>query len=102
MNNIFKKQEMIQLGEGYTLSRDSDRGVVLTFSEETTKTNKKTGIEAPHIAETKYYYPSVGMALNKYVELSQNSAKDLEEVVSKTNEILTVIKEFKDKFGNWN
>jgi hypothetical protein len=93
---------MIQLGEGYTLSPDSDRGVVLTFSEEAIKKSKKTGLETPYIAETKYYYPSIGMALNKYFELSQNSAKDLEEVVSKTNEILTVIKEFKDKFGNWN
>jgi hypothetical protein len=101
MNNIFKKQEMIKLGKGYTLSPDSDRGIVLTFSEETTKTNKKTGIEAPHIAETKYYYPSVGIALNKYFELSQNSSKNLEEVVSKTDEILDIIKEFKTKFANW-
>lgn len=102
MNNIFKKQEMIQVSEGYTLSPDSDRGIILTFSEEATKTNKKTGLETPYIAEKKYYYPSVGIALNKYFELSQNSAKSLEEVVSKTDEILTVIKEFKTKFGNWN
>ena len=36
-----------------------------------------------------------------YVELSQNSSKTIEEIIEKTDKILAVVEEFKDKFKNW-
>ena len=63
---------------------------------------KKTGEKEQYLYEQTYYYPSVGLALKRYVELSQNSAKSLEEIIEKTDKILAVVEDFKDKYKNWN
>lgn len=109
MNEIFKKagKEEIILDSNFKMSHDSFRGIILTFSEmrEREKVDdkrKKTGEKEQYLFEQAYYYPSVGLALKKYVELSQNSAKNLEEIIEKTDKILAVVEEFKDKYKNWN
>ena len=108
MNNIFKqsKKEEIILDSNFKMSHDSFRGIILTFSEmrEREKVDdkrKKTGEKEQYLYEQVYYYPSVGLALKKYVELSQNSAKSLEEIIEKTDKILAVVEDFREKFINW-
>ena len=110
MNEIFKKagKEVIVLDENYTLSHDGFKGVALTFSEEREREKEtkidgkkvKTGEIEKYSFEDKYYYPTLGQALKRYVELSQNSAKDLKEIAEKTDKILAVVEDFK-KFKNW-
>lgn len=108
MNNIFKqsKKEIIVLDNNYTLTPDPFKGIILTFSEmrereKVDEKRKKTGEKEQYLYEQAYYYPSVGLALKKYVELSQNSAKSLEEIIEKTDKILAVVEEFKEKYSNW-
>ena len=109
MNNIFKKakKEVIVLDDNYTLSHDGYSGVVLTFSEmrEREKVNekrKKTGEKEQYLYEEPRYFARIDQALKRYVELSQNSAKSIEEIIEKTDKILAVVEEFKEKFRNWN
>jgi hypothetical protein len=111
MNKLFKKagKEVIILDENYALSHDGFKGVVLTFSEEREREKEtkiegkkvKTGDVEKYLFEEKYYYATVGQAIKRYVELSQNSAKDLKEIVEKTDKILVVVEEFRTKFKNW-
>ena len=101
MNNIFKKakKEEIILDDNFKMSHDSFKGIILTFSEMREK-EKKTGEKEQYLNEEPRYFATVGQALKMYVELSQNSSKDLKEIVEKTDKILAVVEEFK-KFKNW-
>ena len=103
MNNIFKKakKEEIILDDNFKMSHDSFKGIILTFSEMREK-EKKTGEKEQYLYEEPRYFATVGQALKRYVELSQNSAKDLKEIVEKTDKILAVVEEFRTKFKNWN
>jgi len=103
MNEIFKqsKKTRIDLQEDFFITTDSFKGICLVNHFPATRKNKKTEKEEPYIQEVKYYYPTVGQALKKYVELSQNSAKNLEEIIEKTDKILKVVDEFKEKYRNW-
>ena len=107
MNNVFKNKNRIDLEEGFYLTPDGFRGIVLNVETEKTRkkidkeTKKPTGEEEQYVDIENYYFPVLGMALKKYVELSQNSAKNLEEVIEKTDKILTVVEEFKTKYKNF-
>lgn len=113
MNTIFKKELVIQLNNSYTLTPDSDNGIVLTFSEERVreKVEKvggkkiKTGETEPFTFEDKWYAPTVQQILTRFVEISQReglkNSNSVEELVTKTDEIYAVIKEFKDKYKNF-
>ena len=102
MNNIFKKEkkEVIVLDDNYTLNHDGYSGVVLTFSEMREK-EKKTGEKEQYLYEEPRYFATVGQALKRYVELSQNSAKSIEEIIEKTDKILAVAEDFRKNFKNW-
>jgi hypothetical protein len=109
MNNLFKKEKAIELDANYSLETDGGNGVSLVFQEERQKekTEKingkiaKTGETEAFVFKDAWFFNTVGQALSKYLELSQNSSKTLEEVVVKTDEILKIIQDFRGDYKNW-
>lgn len=103
MNEIFKQSKKIRINlqEDFFITTDNFKGICLVNYFPATRKNKKTEKKEDYIQEVKYYYPTVGQALKKYVELSQNSAKNLTDIVEKTDKILKVVDEFKEKYRNW-
>ena len=102
MNNIFKqsKKNVIHLQDGYTLSHDSFRGIVLTFSE-TREREKKDGTVEKYIYTEPRYFPKVDQALERFVELSQTQpTKTIEEILEVCKKINETLEEFK-KYKNW-
>ena len=99
MNNIFKqtKTDMIKLDSNYYLTTDNFKGVCLVFHE---KENKK-GVKTDFKYEEKYFYPTVGQALSKYVTLAQSQIKNVKEIEEKTEKILNILEDFKERWKNW-
>jgi len=102
MNKIFKKAEKdtIELDSMYYLTTDSFKGVCLVFHEPRKKTTKKD-VEVDFEYEEKWYFPTVGQGLQKYVELSQKQIKNTDEILAKTEIILSILEDFKTKYKNW-
>ena len=98
MNNIFKqaKTDMIKLDSNYYLTTDNFKGVCLVFHE-MRKKESKTDFKY----EEKYFYPTVGQALSKYVTLAQSQIKNVKEIEEKTEKILNILEDFKTKYKNW-
>ena len=92
MNKTFLKTKEIRLDDKYVLTPDSDNGVILTFSEMRRRKNKTTEKEEDYLFEDKTYHTRISQALTKYVDLTQNSSKTLEELFIKVDEIYAVIK----------
>lgn len=105
MNNIFKKGAIV-LDDNFSLTPDPDHGLVLNFTEERLKEESikgnKTGKQVPYQYNSKWYFPSVGMALEKFVTLSGNSSKSIEEVIENSKKTMDIVKEFRTKYKNWN
>lgn len=107
MNNLFKKEKMIQLDDKYTLSPDSDNGVVLTFSEERNRkkidkvSKKETGEIEKYNFSQSYYYPRVSQALSKFAELNQNDFKGLEDLKTRVESTFQIINNFNKQFNQF-
>ena len=108
MNNIFKKGA-IKLNEEFSLTPDPDHGLVLNriesrMKDETVKQglkSVKTGNKVAYNHTTNLYFPSVGMALEKFVTLSGNSSKTIEDIIKNSEETMMIVKEFRTKYKNW-
>ena len=106
MNKVFTRTNKIILDDCYQLESDSDSGIILVFSEprkrdETKKEGGKlikTGKQEDYLFEDKFYFTRISQALTKYVDLTQNSSKTLEELFIKVDEIYAVIKKIDLEF----
>lgn len=100
MNNIFKKagKDKIQIDNNYFLETDSFRGIVLVREFEKERKKKDETVET-YLAQERWYYPRVVMALEKYFDDKHNS--DLSKIKENTEEALKVLKEFRDNFKDW-
>ena len=92
MNKVFTRTNKIVLDDSYQLESDGDSGIVLTFSEIRQRKNKTTGLEEDYIFFDRWYFTRISQALTKYVDLTQNSSKTLEELTTKVDEIYAIIK----------
>ena len=102
MNKIFKKaeKEVIELDSKHYLTTDGFKGVCLVFHETRKKTTKKD-VEVDFEYEEKWYHPTVGGGLQKFVELSQKQIKNTDEILAKTEALLSILEDFKTKYKNW-
>jgi len=106
MNKAFKNNKVIVLDEKYTLTPDSDNGVILTFSEtrqrEKTEVRDgkkvKTGETEDYIFEDRWYHPRIAQSLKEYVNQSLNSSKTLKEIIEKEDKIFNLISELDRSF----
>lgn len=103
MNNLFKesKKDRIDLDESWYMTVDGFSGICLV-NHLPAERKTKTGEIENYTKEEATYHPTVGQALRRFVELSQNSpSKKIEEILEKTDKILKIVEEFKEKFINW-
>lgn len=106
MNKSFTADKAIALDKSWTLTPDSDNGIILTFSEtrqreKTIKENGKTvktGESEDYLFEQKYYTSRIAQALRLYTEKSLNSSKTLEEIIEKEDKIFAVINQLDKTF----
>lgn len=92
MNKVFTRTNKIILDDCYQLESDSDSGLILVFSEPRKRTSKTTGLEEDYIFFDRLYFPRISQALTKYVDLTQNNSKTLEELLTKVDDIYAIIK----------
>ena len=92
MNKVFTRTNKIILDDSYQLESDSDSGIVLIYQEPRKRTSKTTGLEEDYIFFDRWYFTRISQALTKYVDLTQNSSKTLEELSTKVDEIYAIIK----------
>ena len=100
MNNIFKHKDRVDLTEHYYLTSDSFRGVVLVEHFPAKRTNKK-GETVEYAAEERFYYPTLAQALDKFVSLRQIVLPEVSEMLEIQKETLVILKEFKERWKNW-
>ena len=93
MNKAFTKTKKIELDSNWSISPDSDSGVVLVFK--TTKENKK-GEVVPH--EESFYYPRIAQALRFYADKNINSSKSIEEAIAIGNKVYQLIEKLDKEF----
>jgi hypothetical protein len=100
MHTIFKNMntDRIELPDGYHLEPDGYRGLTLVFEESRLKRNKKTGEEEPFTFVEKWYYPKISQVLNKYLIVTTNEAKSIEQLKEILERIESKIDELKDNF----
>ena len=100
MNNIFKHKDRIDLSEHYYLESDQFKGVVLVEHFPAKRTNKK-GETVEYTAEVTFYYPTLAQALDKFVFLRQIVLPEVSEMLEIQKETLVILKEFKERWKNW-
>lgn len=100
MNKIFKHKDRIDLSEHYYLTSDSFRGIVLVEHFPAKRTNKN-GETVEYTAEERFYYPTVAQALDKFVALKQIILPEVAEMLKIQKETLSILKEFKNNYKNW-
>lgn len=109
MNNLFKNEKSIKLDKNYSMQSDGFQGIALIYSEERQREKEvtvkgkrvKTGEVETFLFIDKTYTSTVGQAIGKYIELSQNSSVGLKKIFERTNELLAIVTEFKEKYKNW-
>ena len=99
-NNIFKHKDRVDLSEHYYLTSDSFKGVVLVQHFPAQRTNKK-GETVEYTAEERFYYPTLAQALDKFVALKQIILPEVSEMLKIQQETLSILKEFKERWKNW-
>ena len=97
MNKAFTKQNVIVLDEKYNLTSDGDSGIVLTFHEPRVKKDRE-GNDVDYEFEDKWYFTRIVQALRKYRDLSQNQAKSIDDLISKTNKLEVLLERLDKEF----
>ena len=91
MNKVFTKNNKIELDDKYSLTPDSDNGIVLTFNEIRQRKNKETKETEDYSFKDNWYFPKISQALNQYVKLTQNSSTSIQNILDEVNRIAKVI-----------
>jgi translation initiation factor 2 alpha subunit (eIF-2alpha) len=88
MNNTFKNAgtKKIKLDEEFSLTPDSDHGLVLT--QEVVKIRKKIDKETKkpngevedYLDVERHYFPRLAQSINKYIQLTSNEAESITEL----------------------
>ena len=100
MHNIFKKMkaERIELTDGYHLETDGFKGLTLVFEENRLKKNKKSGKEEPYLFRDMWYFPTLSQVFSKYLMVTTNEAKSLEDLKEILERVEDKIDNMKDYF----
>jgi len=101
MNNLFKKSKAVGLDRNFSLETDKANGVVLVFQESRVKVDDLTGVKIPFIFKETFFFPTLGQALTKYIDLSQNGCSSILELLKASEEIVKTLQDFRTKFKNW-
>jgi hypothetical protein len=95
MNKIFteKNTDKVVLDEKYYLEPDGFKGLVLVFEEPRVR-EKKDKTEEDYVFQDRWYFPKLSQTISKYLMLTTNEAKSIEEL---RDIVLRVEKTINDK-----
>ena len=79
----------MQLDEKFSVNTDG-AGTILLFQEQ--RKREKNGVEVDFTFKDQWFYLNIQQALNKYLDLKIEGAKDVEECVKKIDEVRDIIK----------
>jgi len=79
----------MKLDNNYSVNTDG-AGTILLFQEQ--RKRERDGVEVDFTFKDQWYYLNIQQALNKYLDLKIEGAKDVEECVKKIDEVRDIIK----------
>jgi hypothetical protein len=79
----------MQLDEKFSVNTDG-AGTILLFQEQ--RKRERDGVEVDFTFKDQWYYLNIQQALNKYLDLKIEGAKDVEECIKKIDEVRDIIK----------
>lgn len=79
----------MKLDNNYSVNTDG-AGTILLFEEQ--RKREKDGVEVEFTFRDQWFYLNIQQALNKYLDLKIEGAKDVEECVKKIDEVRDIIK----------
>lgn len=82
----------MQLDEKFSVNTDG-AGTILLFQEQ--RKREKNGVEVDFTFKDQWFYLNIQQALNKYLDLKIEGAKDVEECIKKIEEVREIIKKIK-------
>ena len=82
----------MQLDEKFSVNTDG-AGTILLFQEQ--RKREKDGVEVDFTFKDQWFYLSIQQALNKYLDLKIEGAKDVEECIKRIEEVREIIKKVK-------
>jgi hypothetical protein len=78
----------MQLDEKFSVNTDG-AGTILLFQEQ--RKREKDGVEVEFTFKDQWFYLNIQQALNKYLDLKIEDAKDVEECIKRIEEVRTII-----------
>jgi hypothetical protein len=102
MNKIFTKKNRIELDDYWYIESDGGNGIQLVFHEPRKRTKKGTDVEENYIFEDVFYFNRVVQALKHYCNKTQNSSKDLKDILEKTDKIYNILEKLDKEFRQFN
>lgn len=82
----------MKLDEKFSVNTDG-AGTILLFQEQ--RKREKNGVEVDFTFKDQWFYLNIQQALNKYLDLKIEGAKDVEECIKKIEEVREIIKKIK-------
>ena len=79
----------MKLDNNYSVNTDG-AGTILLFEDQ--RKREKDGVEVEFTFRDQWFYLNIQQALNKYLDLKIEGAKDVEECVKKIDEVRDIIK----------
>ena len=98
MNKAFTKNKVIELDSNWNLRSDGDYGIILTFSENRQKEDKKTGELITFLFEDKYYFPRIAQALKHYATATINESDCVLDIISNSKKVYDLIEKLDKEF----
>lgn len=81
---------MIKLDNNYHLEPDQFKGLVLVFTEERER-KKKDGTTEAYTFVDRWYYPKLSQVMSRYLMLTQNDSKTLEDLLDRVTRVENLI-----------
>lgn len=82
----------MQLDEKFSVNTDG-AGTILLFQEQ--RKREKDGVEVEFTFKDQWFYLNIQQALNKYLDLKIEGAKDVEECIKRIEEVRSIISKIK-------
>lgn len=81
---------VIKLDNNYHLEPDQFKGLVLVFHEERERTKKDNSTQT-YTFEDRWYYPKLSQVMSKYLMLTQNESKTIEDLLERVTRVEKLI-----------
>lgn len=102
MNSAFKQNKILVLSENYLIKPDNNNGVILTFTEQRTRTKRdevlEVEVEENFTFTESWQYPRIAQALRKYADLEIMVEDNVEAMIAKSEAVYKLIDKIDQTF----